>query len=772
MIRYVLWIFCFIIFIHPKAHSQKHYTISGFVTDAETGESLIGAIITVQEMRNMGTVSNSYGFYSLTLPAGNYQITVQYIGYASHIQQIRLTNSTKANIFLTPKSNALQEVIVTNHRTNENIIIPQMGMQKINTKKTRSIPVLFGEQDIMKTIQLLPGVEATGDGGSQFNVRGGSPGQNLILLDEAPIYNASHLMGFFSVFNSDAIKNVTVYKGNEPAEYGGRLASVVDLQMDDGDNKNFRISGGIGLISSRVTIQGPIVKNKGSFIISARRTYADMFLKLSKDTTLNQSRLYFYDINAKANYAIDDKNHIYLSGYLGRDALGLANIFGINWGNKTITLRWNHLFSDKIFTNTDLIFSNYDYKINLDNGEDNNIISRIQDYNFKQDYQYYISERSTLRFGIQSTYHNIVPGIITSTAQSCMQNLSNKHALESALYFSHKYTFNQNISIEYGIRASVFNLFGPGNFYSYDTNGNITDTICYNSAQIVKSYFNIEPRATLNYIISKSSSMKAAYARNTQNLHLLSNSTSSDPIDLWIPSSNNVKPEISDQVSLGYYHNMQQNQYEFSAEVYYKKLQNQIDYRDGAQLNFNENVESQLLYGKGRAYGLEIFLKKRTGKFNGWISYTLSRSENKFDAINNGRYFPTTQDRTHNINIVGIYNLNKKWTLSATWIYETGNAVTFPSGKYQIDAATMFYYSNRNANRMPAYSRLDLGATWIAKKTNKFQSSWTFSIYNAYGRNNPYIIRFENDKTDPTKTDAVQTTLFKFVPSVSYNFRF
>jgi hypothetical protein len=772
MKRYMLCLLFITFFIHQKAFSQKRVTLSGYISDAKTGETLIGATITIKEFQSLGTITNSYGFYSITLPKGTYQVTINYLGYLPHVQEIMLTQSKRMNILLIPQTSELKEVVVTGTHQEENILKNHMGEQKIDTKATSAIPVLFGEKDVMKTLQLLPGIESAGDGSSGFNVRGGATDQNLILLDEATVYNASHLMGFFSVFNSDAIKDVSVYKGNEPAEYGGRLSSVIDLKMDDGNDKNYQVNGGIGLISSRINIEGPIVKNKGSFIISARRTYADMFLKLSKDTTLNQSKLYFYDINAKANYTIDDRNRIYLSGYLGKDVLGLDNTFGINWGNTTATLRWNHLFSDRIFSNTSFIFSNYDYKIQINTGEHLKIISQIQDYNVKQDYQCFISDKSTLRFGIQSIYHKIIPGDITASENVSMKSLTNKQAWENALYISHQYNFSHKLSLEYGVRASMFTLFGPGNFYTYDADGNTIDTTHYGSGQIVKSYFNMEPRVTLNFMLNKSSSIKAAYARNTQNLHLLSNSTSSNPTNLWIPSSNNVKPEISDQVSLGYYRNFSNNQFEFSAEMYYKKLQNQIDYRNGAQLMLNENVESQIIFGKGRTYGLEVFLKKKEGKFNGWISYTLSRSEDKFDDINDGQYFPTNQDRTHYISVVGIYNLSTTWTLAATWVYNTGNAVTFPSGKYMIDGTTMFYYSERNKNRMPAYHRLDLSATWVTKKTKKFESSWSFSIYNAYGRDNPYMITFENDKTDPTRTDAVQTTLFKFVPSVSYNFKF
>jgi hypothetical protein len=760
----------FIFCLHP-AKAQQHFTISGYIKDAKTGEDLIGATISVKEFQGKGSATNAYGFYSLTLPSGNYEVYAQYAGYQAQTKQIFLSASIKIDFFLSEKISELDEVVVTSQRKDVNITKTQMGIQKIDTKEIKSIPVLFGEKDVLKTIQLLPGIKAAGEGSSGFNVRGGASDQNLILLDEATVYNASHLMGFFSVFNSDAIKDVSIYKGNEPAEYGGRLASVLDIIMKDGNDKKIGVSGGIGLISSRLTIEGPIVKDQGSFVISARRTYADMFLKLSHDTTLNSAKLYFYDVNAKANYRINDRNRVYLSGYFGKDALGIST-FGINWGNATGTLRWNHLFSDRLFSNTSLIFSNYNYTINISSGEKMNIISRIQDYGLKQDFQYFTNEKSKLKFGFNSVYHKIIPGAITSSNDNVSLNsLTNKYAWENALYLSHQYSFSDKINVEYGVRLNAFSLLGPGNFYSYDEAGNTRDTTTYKSGKFVKTYFTVEPRATFNYIINQQSSVKASYARNVQNLHLLSNSTSGNPTDLWIPSSKNVKPEISEQLSLGYYRNFCDNKYEFSAEVYYKNMQNQIDYKNGAEINFNENVESQILFGKGRAYGLELFLKKKYGKFNGWISYTLSRTERQIDGINNGDYFPAKQDRTHDISIVSIYELNSRWTLSATWVYNTGNAVTYPTGKYVVDGVTQYVYSNRNANRMPDYHRLDIGATWIKTKTDKFESSWTFSLYNTYGHDNPYTVSFRENSTTH-KTEAVQTTLFKFIPSFTYNFKF
>jgi len=772
MYKSKLYFFLIFLFLLQPVLAQQHCTISGYVRDAKTGEDIIGANVIIKELPGKGASTNTYGYYSITLPSGHYQISTQYIGYSPQIQQIDLTQSQKVDFQLIEQVKELSEVVVSSQRKNENITKLEMGVQKLDTKDLKNIPVLFGEKDVLKTIQLLPGIKSAGEGSSGFNVRGGATDQNLILLDEATVYNASHLMGFFSVFNSDAIKDISVYKGNEPAEYGGRLSSVLDIKMNDGNDKKFGVSGGIGLISSRLTVEGPVVKDKGSFIISARRTYADLFLKLSRDTTLNNASLYFYDFNAKANYRIDNKTRIFLSGYFGKDVLKLDNNFGINWGNSTATMRLNHLFSDRLFSNTSLIFSDYNYKINIDNTIEMNIISRIQDFCLKQDFQLFSGTNSTLKFGLNSAVHNIIPGIITASSSVDLKSLSNKHAWENALYFTHQYSFSNKFSVEYGARLSSFSLLGPGKFYTYDLDGNTIDTATYKKNEYIKTYVYIEPRATFNYILNSQSSVKAAYARNVQNLHLLSNTTSANPTDLWIPSSNNVKPEIADQVSVGYYRNFLDNKYEFFSEVYFKSLQNQIDYKNGAELNFNENVESQLLYGKGRAYGLEMFLKKKYGKLNGWISYTLSRTERKFEQINNGNYYPARQDRTHDVSIVGIYDLNKRWTLSATWVYNTGNAVTYPTGKYQIDGKTMFYYSNRNANRMPAYHRLDLGATWIVRKTKDFESSWTFSIYNAYSHENAYMITFRNNELDPTRTEAVQTTLFKLIPSFSYNFKF
>ena len=496
---------------------------------------------------------------------------------------------------------------------------------------------------------------------------------------------------------------------------------------------------------------------------------------MSKDTNTNRSSLYFYDINAKANYKLGEKDHIYLSGYFGRDNLGLGNTFGMDYGNTTVTFRWNHILSSRLFSNTSLIYSKYNYDITIkSSNNDIGITSYIRDYHFKEDMQYFANSNNKINFGIDVNNHATSPGVISGTQQSSINTVSlqDKHALETAAYISHDLSVSDKINMNYGLRAELFTVLGPGNFYTYDSSGNTIDTATYGSGKIVKNYFNLEPRFSISYKLNGTSSLKLSYNRTTQNLHLLSNSTSSNPTDVWIPSSNNVKPEIADQVSAGYYRNFRDNQYEFSSEIYYRNMQNQIDYKNGAQLIANENVESQLIYGKGRAYGLELFIKKKYGKFNGWISYTLSRTERQFAGVNNDSWYPANQDRTHNLSIVGIFKLNKKWTFSTDFVYYSGNAVTWPSGKYEVNGQVAFLYSNRNGYRMPPYNRLDISITLQGKKRKKFDCNWNFSVYNVYGRENPYSISFQQDPGDPSKTQAVQYALFRWVPSVTYNFKF
>lgn len=754
--------------------SQEKFSISGTIKSKKNGETIIGASIRVGDV---GTASNDYGFYSLTLPAGKYILEASAVGLETFIQEITLDHNTTLNIALEEQSKTLDAITITASSKNRSLTSPQMGVERLSTREIRNIPVLLGERDVLKTIQLLPGIKSAGEGNSGFFVRGGAADQNLILLDEANVYNASHLLGFFSTFNSDAIKDVTVYKGGMPAQYGGRLSSVLDIKMNDGNNQDYSVSGGLGLISAKLNVEGPIQKDKSSFLITGRRTYADMFLKLAKDTNLRNNTLYFYDLNAKVNYNFGDKDRVYISGYFGKDVLAAGETFGIDWGNATGTVRWNHIFNNKLFSNTSFIISNYNYNVSIRAGSTQfDIFSQIRDWNLKQEFQWFINSKNNIRIGFNSIYHIIRPGEVRPSSELSsinLQLLQKRYSWENGLYFNNTYKATPRLNINYGVRLSTFSILGEGDFFNMDKNGTITDTTNYKAGEFVKTYVNPEPRLGFSYQLNNTSSIKASFARNVQNLHLLSNSTTASPTDKWVASTNIIKPEISDQVSLGYYKNLWDDQYELTTEVYYKDMRNQIDYRDGADVFINTDaVESQLLFGKGRAYGLETQFKKKAGKFTGWLSYTLSRTEKKIDGINKNNWYAAKQDRTHDIAIVVAYELSKKLTLSANWVYYTGNAVTFPAGKYQVDDQIVFYYTERNGYRMPDYHRLDLGATMQLRKRKKFSSELSFSLFNAYGRENAYTISFRESEIDPTKTEAVQLSLFRFIPSVSYNFKF
>jgi CarboxypepD_reg-like domain/TonB dependent receptor/TonB-dependent Receptor Plug Domain len=753
---------------YSVVHAQIRVTISGTIKDKKSGEVLYGATLSVAEKKSIGVTANEYGFYSLSLPKGKYTFKVSYVSYNEEVQTISLDSNVVINWELTDKKQ-LQEVVISTKKKDDNLRKPVMGTETLNMAEIAKIPVIFGEKDIIKTIQLLPGVKSNGEGSNGFTVRGGATDQNLILLDEAPVYNASHLLGFFSTFNSDAIKDATIIKGNSPAQYGGRLSSVLDVKMKEGNNKEYNVTGGIGLISSRLSVEGPIQKEKSSFIVSGRRTYADVFLKASPD--FSDSKLYFYDLNAKANYRINEKNRIYFSGYFGRDVLGFGNTFNTDWGNSTATLRWNSILGSRFFSNTSLIYSNYDYNIRIKNNEtDFNINSNIKDLNLKQDFSYYANPKNSLRFGFNIIHHTITPNRFSGTVNNNVAKQGRK-SIESAVYISNNYKPTDKLSFDYGLRFSAYTILGGDTYNIYDK-GIKTDSIILADGTTGKTYYNAEPRLTANYRINDVSSIKAGYSRNTQNLHLMSNSTGGSPTDQWMGNSYNTKPEIADQLSIGYSRNFNDNNYEFNAEAYYKNMQSQVDYKDGADINTAADIESELLYGKGRAYGLELLLRKKTGRLTGWVGYTLSKTERKIDGINNNDWYNARQDRTHDVSLVGIYELNKRWTLSATFIYNTGNAVTFPTGKYNLNGLTVYQYANRNANRMPANHRLDFGATYERKKNKRFQSSWNFSLYNVYGRENTYTITFRDNENDPTKTEAVKTSLFRWVPSVTCNFKF
>ncbi|MNK44917.1 TonB-dependent Receptor Plug Domain protein [compost metagenome] len=755
--------------------AQQNYSVSGTIKDQRNGELLIGVAVKVAEDPTISITANEYGFYSLSLPRGSYTLMISNPGFKDFQQIINVEEDLKLNISLSQedeeKTSNIDEVVISAVKKDKNLSSAQMGTETLSIKQIEKLPVLFGEKDVMKTIQLLPGIKSNGEGSSGFSVRGGATDQNLILLDEAPVYNASHLLGFFSTFNSDALKDASIIKGNSPAQYGGRLSSVLDVKMKDGNNKDYNINGGIGLISSRLSVEGPIQKEKSSFIVSGRRTYADVFLKATDD--FKDSKLYFYDLNLKANYQINDNNRLYLSGYFGRDVLGLGDTFSTDWGNTTATLRWNSIISSKLFSNTSFIYSNYNYNVALSSNNNTfGLDSQIEDWNLKQDFSWFAGNKHSVKFGLQSIYHTITPSSATGTSISSFPR-NPRYSWENALYINDDFKATDKLTINYGLRLSMFSVLGGDTFNTYE-NGTIIDSEFLEKGKFGKTYVNLEPRITANYRINEVSSVKGGFSRNTQNLHLLSNSGSGNPTDQWIGSSYTVKPEISDQISAGYSRNFNNNNYELNAEIYYKSMQNQIDYKNGAQITFDtaSDVESELLFGKGRAYGLELIAKKKTGKLTGWISYTLSKTERKINGINDDEWYNARQDKTHDLSVVATYELNPKWSLSGLFLYSTGNAVTFPTGKYELNGQTVFQYSNRNADRMPAYHRMDINATYEPVSNKRFKGSWSFGVYNIYGRQNAYTINFEDNPHNPGTTRAMQTSLFRWVPNITYNFKF
>lgn len=759
---------------HTAGFSQEKFTINGYVRDKSSGEALIGAAVQVANSGISGS-TNNYGFFSLEIPSSEADLQISFVGYTTLTQTVNALDKKRLNFELIPIDNVIEEIVISGRQKNKNVTSPQMGVLNFTMEEIKNVPVLFGERDILKTIQMLPGVAKGGEGSSNFYVRGGGGDQNLILLDEATVYNASHLLGFFSTFNSDAIKDVELFKGGIPAQYGGRISSVMDIHMVDGNNKKFAAEGGLGLIASRLKLEGPLVKDKSSFMLSGRRTYADMFLKLSPEESVNKSKLYFYDLNAKVNYRFNDKSTLYLSGYFGKDDLGYSDLFSFDWGNATATARWNYILNEKLFSNTSLIYSDFTYNVNVNNDESDFIIaSKIKNFNLKQDFSYYRNNANTFKFGFNVLRQVVSPASLNAKANSAVNsiNIESRHGLEVAAYGSHEWKPSNWLSVLYGVRFTDFMVQGPGTFYDFDSSGEPIAENKYGS-EVIKHHLNIEPRLSMSLILDQKQSIKASYNRIVQNLHQLTNTTSSLPTDQYVLSSKNIKPQYADQVAVGYFRNFADNMYEFSVESYYKYMGNQIDFRNGADLQANAYLEGELLFGKGRSYGLEWYLRKTKGRFNGWISYTLGKSERQFDQINEGKWFNARQDRTHDISVVGLYNLTKKWTLGANFVYYTGNAITFPSGKYQVDGRTMFYYTERNGYRMPDYHRLDLSATYEPKPANKrFQSSWSFGIYNVYNRKNAYIIDFRENENNSNITEAYRIALFGAIPSVTWNFKF
>ncbi|AFL79786.1 outer membrane receptor protein [Aequorivita sublithincola DSM 14238] len=769
--------------------AQEKFTISGTISEADSGETLFGVNVLIPSLQT-GTVTNQYGYYSITLPKGDYEIYYSSIGFATQKVEISLSENIKKDFELATDTESLDEVVIEANGENLNIRSSQMSANTLSSNTIKKIPVVLGEVDVIKAITLLPGVTSAGEGASGFNVRGGAADQNLILLDEATLYNSSHLFGFFSVFNPDAIKDLTLYKGGIPARYGGRISSVLDIYQKDGNKREYHASGGIGLVASRLLLEGPIKKDEASFLIGGRSSYAHLFLPLFN----NDNVAYFYDLNAKLSYNVDNNNRLFLSGYFGRDVFEISDTFANSFGNTTLNLRWNHLFSDKLFSNLSLIYSDYYYGLELKFVEFD-FDSGIRNFNLKYDFTNYISNNVDLRYGINSIYYNFNPGDVTPTTETSGINpfkLTDKYAWENAAYVDAEIDFSDKISVQAGLRLSTFNRLGQDELFLYENDSPINynlsldiyqkakpiDTVSFSRSETIKSFANLEPRFSISYLLNDDSSIKASYNRMAQYIHLISNTTSPTPFDIYAPSGKYIEPQLADQVAVGYFRNFEN--YSLEVESFYKKVKNRLDYVDDADLIANDAIEQILLNGEARAYGLEVLFKKTTGKFQGWLAYTLSKSEQRTPGrtaietgINNGEWYNSAWDKTHDISLTGQYELSKKWSFGANFIFQTGIPTTYPEGQYEYNGVVVPVYETRNSSRLSAFHRLDLSATWTPKpeSTKRWKGEWVFSIYNAYDRKNAASISF-SENTDIGQNEAVRLSIFGIIPSVTYNFKF
>lgn len=767
---------------------QTKNTISGYVKDAKNGEGLIGVSVYIREVET-GVTTNTYGFYSITLPSGPYNMVYSYIGYQKIAKTIALSQDITLNIELNDESEQLKEVTITTRKEDENVRSIEMSVNKVEMKTIRKMPALLGEVDLIRSIQLLPGVTTVGEGASGFNVRGGDVSQNLVLLDEAPVYNSSHLFGFFSVFNPDAVKDVKLIKGGIPAQYGGRISSILDVRMKEGNSKKREINGGIGTIFSRLTYEQPFAAGKGSFIVAGRRSYIDILAKPFLNKDLRDSKFSFYDLTAKVNYRLGDKDTFFASGYFGKDVFGGGD-FGFGWGNATATGRWNHIFSNKLFMNLTAFYSNYDYSLGQNQKDQNakdkfDWKSKIISTSIKPDFTYYLTPNNQLTFGGQYIKYDSRPGkaIAISEGEATNISLEPRYADESALYIGNEQKLGNKIALQYGLRYSFFRNTGPGVAYDFLENkpGQSQSPIfpgkTYEKGDVIKTYQNWEPRFSVNFGITPSTSIKASYNRTSQYLHLLSNTAASSPLDVWTLSSSAIKPELADQVAMGWFQNFKDNSYEASVEVYYKKLHNQIDYVPSSSLLLNPYVDGDLLFGGGRAYGAEFYLKKNKGKLTGWVSYTLSRTERKIETINNNDWFPARFDKPHNFTTVAIYELKPRLTLSANFTITSGTPATFPNSRYVVNGWPLGnnYENKRNNSRIPAYHRLDFAATLKSKKKlfGTGEGEWVFSVYNVYNRRNPFSVYTRINEDDKLRTEAIRYSVIgSFIPAVTYNFKF
>ena len=771
--------------------SQEKVTLSGVVSDINNNETLIGVSVYIAEL-NIGTYTNEYGFYSITLPKGSYTTQISYVGFTTIVEKIEINQNVKKNFSLKESNQELNEVVITKNIYRNNIKKPEMSVNKLSVNTIKQMPAILGETDLIKSILTLPGVTNAGEGQSGFNVRGGSADQNLVLLDEATIYNTSHLFGFFSVFNTDAIKDIKLYKGGIPSRFGGRVASVLEIYQKDGNSTDFHMNGGIGIISSRLLAEGPIVKNKGSFLLAGRSSYAHLFLKL----TDNKNSAYFYDLNTKLSYKLNDNNNLYVSGYFGRDVFSLNESFVNTYGNSVFNVRWNHLFSNKLFSNLSVIYSDYYYGLTLDfigfNWE-----SSVKNYNFKYDLKHYISEKVKLYYGANTIYYDFNPGKIEPTNSNSGINpdqLAKKYAFEPSAYIDVEQQITDKLAVNYGLRYSRFyrlgneeiNLYANNQAVVYNENFQVYEkatpigTQYYKKNETIAQFGNLEPRFSIAYTINENNSIKASYNRMSQYLHLISNTQSPTPLDVWTPSDDYLKPQILDQVAFGYFKNFKNDDYSLEIETFYKKLKNRVDYIDGADLIANDDIEQVVLNGEARAYGLEILARKNNGKLNGWVSYTLSRSEQRTPGrnaietgINNGEWYKTGWDKLHNISVTSMYKLNEKWSFSSIFSLQSGQPVTYPNGQYQYQGITVPTYGLRNENRLPTYHRLDISATLVPEKNKNrnWYGEWVFGIYNVYSRKNAASISFRQNQ-DSGNNEAVRLSIFGIVPSVTYNFKF
>ena len=785
----------FLFFSSAHGQSLDKFTINGYIKDAADGEALIGATVYIKEINN-GALTNEYGFYSITLPPGSYTVSVTYLGYLTASRPVILDKNTQVSIELASESTQLKEVTVEAEADQPTVRNTEMSTNRLDIKTISKIPTLLGEVDVIRSLLLLPGVSTVGEGAAGFNVRGGSVGQNLILLDEAPVYNSSHLFGFFSVFNPDAVKDVKLYKGAVPARYGGRLASILDVRMKEGNSKKFEASGGVGTIFSRLAIEAPIVKDKASFIVALRRSYIDILARPALQFLKDGGALNFYDLTLKANYNIDRKNKVFLSGYFGRDVFKFDKVQGFDWGNTTGTARWNHLYNERLFSNLTLVYSKYDYNLAFGKDDRNSFKwnSVISNFIFKPQFTYYINSDNELNFGGELTYYTFEPAnaVGVTNGKPVDFSIDKKHNLETALHIGNSQKISEALSIDYGLRYSHFQYLGSGTAYTLnDTVPGIRRTVVgqknYGNGETIAQYDNLEPRLSFKVQTTPSSSVKGSYNRMAQYLHLISNTTASNPLDVWNPSSNNIKPQVGDQFTLGYFKEIgEEKKYEFSLEGYLRYTKNQVDYIDGADLLINRYLEADLLIGKGRAYGVEAYLQKKTGQFTGWVSYTLGRSELKVDGINQGEWYETRFNQTHNLKIAGFYDINKRWSVSANFAFTSGTPTTFPTSRYVVQGVLIPYNAqeSRNNVHLPDYHRLDISFRFEGRKTHRDGSTrkntdyWVFGLYNVYAHKNPFSIYFsQTDARFPSgqalSSQATQLAIIgTVIPSVSYNFKF